>query len=567
MKFKEIKLPQTILSALEKNKYEDLTPVQEAVIPAVQDGLDVLGCSQTGSGKTGAFLIPILSKLIENESKKAIIVAPTRELAMQIMDNVKVFCENDKSINRALLIGGAPIRDQLLSIQRKPKLIVGTPGRINDFLDSGKLKIDDFDILVLDEMDRMLDMGFSIQIDEIIKRLPKVKQTMLFSATISKKIEVITQKYLREPLIVKIGEQNKAATNVSQEIINVKDSEKFSRLLEKLKENTLFTLVFVRTKFGTEKLATKLEKENIMARAIHGDLRQSKRARIIKDFREKKFNVLVATDVAARGLDIHHIDTVINYDLPESPEDYIHRIGRCSRGLEACGTSISFCGENDGDKLRAIKSLMSTGDYEENRSFRKQDKNKKRHKNGNDRNLEKEILSEYKSTEEPKDKEEKRGRFKNLKKIFSIRRGGKFSDRKPSFDRNSDRKSSSDRNSDRKPSFDKNSDRKSSSDRNSDRKPSYGKKFQSDRKFSSDKTGDFSKSSGKKFSSDRKSFSNKPFSKNRKRDGGSGYDIEGLMPNKSFSGKRLGSYFVSNEVSGRRKKKMKALPNTSKKDR
>lgn len=547
MKFKEIKLPQTILSALEKNKYEDLTPIQEAVIPAVQDGLDVLACSQTGSGKTGAFLIPILSKLIENESKKAIIVAPTRELAMQIMDNVKIFCENDKSIARALLIGGASIRDQLLSIQRKPKLIVGTPGRINDFLDSEKLKINDFDILVLDEMDRMLDMGFSVQIDEIIKRLPKVKQTMLFSATISKKIEAITQKYLREPLIIKIGEQNKAATNVSQEIINVKDSEKFSKLLEKLKENTLFTLVFVRTKFGTEKLAAKLEKESIMAKAIHGDLRQSKRARIIKDFREKKFNVLVATDVAARGLDIHHIDTVINYDLPESPEDYIHRIGRCSRGLEASGTSISFCGENDGDKLIAIKSLMSTGDYEENRSFKKNDKNKKRHKKDNKRNLEKEFLDGYKSKEEPKNREEKKSKFKNLKKIFNLKRGKEFSEKKSSYNRDSDRKSS----------YNKNPDRQSS----------YGKKNSSDKNFSSDKTSNFSKSNGKKFSSDRKSFSDKPFSKNKKRSGGSGYDIERLMPNKSFSGKRLSSYFVSNEVSGRRKKKMKALPNTSKKDR
>ncbi len=382
MKFKEINLPETILTALEKNKYENLTPIQEAVIPAIQDNLDVLGCSQTGSGKTGAFLIPILSKLVEDASKKAIIVAPTRELAMQIMDSVKIFCENDKSINKALIIGGSSIREQLLSIQKNPRLIIGTPGRINDFLDSGRLKINDFSILVLDEMDRMLDMGFSIQIDEIVKNLPKQRQNMLFSATISKKIEATTQKYLRDPIIVKIGEQNKASANVSQEIIKVKETEKFNILIQKLKGNTLFTLVFVKTKFSTEKLAKKLEKENIMAKAIHGDLKQSKRARIIKEFREKKFNVLVATDIAARGLDIHHIDTVINYDLPQSPEDYIHRIGRCSRGLEVCGTSISFCNEQDEEKLRAIKSLMATGDYEENAGFTK-NKNKKR----NDRRI------------------------------------------------------------------------------------------------------------------------------------------------------------------------------------
>jgi len=401
MKFKEIGLHESILKALEKNKYEELTPVQEAVIPAVLDGLDVLGCSQTGSGKTGAFLIPILSKLVESADKKAIIIVPTRELATQTMDNVKMFSENDKGINKALLIGGASIRDQLLLIQKKPRLIVGTPGRINDFLSSKRLKLDDFSILVLDEMDRMLDMGFSIQIDDIIKSMPSQRQNMLFSATISKKIEKITPKYLRKPLVVKIGEQNKASTNVSQEIINVEDSEKFNILLEKLKEDTIFTLVFVRTKFGTEKLAIKLEKENIMARAIHGDLKQSKRARIIKDFREKKFNVLVATDVAARGLDIHHIDTVINYDLPESPEDYIHRIGRCSRGLEAIGTSISFCGKNDGAKLKAIKSLMSTGDYEENKEFKKE-KGKNR---GGNRSKDNNRFSSRHRVEKPKDTE------------------------------------------------------------------------------------------------------------------------------------------------------------------
>ena len=363
-KFNEIGLPEKLIAALEKNKYETLTPIQEEIIPAIQAGKDVLGCSQTGSGKTGAFLIPIVAKLIENKNKKAIVVAPTRELAMQIMDNAKLF--TDKNVNKALVIGGASIREQIVSIRAKPRLIVGTPGRINDFLESGKLDLSEFDTLVLDEMDRMLDMGFSVQIDEILKNISKERQTMLFSATISKKIEKVTSKYLTNPVVVKVGETNQPSANITQEIIEVEDNAKFPTLLEKLKgQNTIFSIVFVKTKYGAEKLAAKLDKEDVLAQPIHGDMKQSKRARIIREYREKKFNVLVATDVAARGLDIHHIDTVVNYDLPQSPEDYIHRIGRCSRGLDVKGCSISFCSREDKSKLRAIRSLIETDDYDE----------------------------------------------------------------------------------------------------------------------------------------------------------------------------------------------------------
>ncbi len=378
MKFSELNLPEKILNSLAKIGYENLTPIQEQIIPSIQEGRDVLGCSQTGSGKTGAFLVPILSKLIDDKERKAIVVAPTRELAMQIMDNVKLFLNKDKDIDKALIIGGASIREQLLSIKKNPRLIVGTPGRINDFLDSGKLDISDFDILVLDEMDRMLDMGFSVQIDEITKRIAKKRQTMLFSATVSKKIEKVTEKYLKNPVVIKVGDTNQPSVNVSQEIIDLENEEKFEVLLEKLRENTTFTLVFVKTKHSTERIADKLEKENIMAKAIHGDLKQSKRAKIIQDFRDKKFNVLVATDVAARGLDIHHIDTVINYDLPQSPEDYIHRIGRCSRGMEVKGTSISFCCRNEKKLLEAIQSLIKNGEYSDEIGFNDVDERPKK---------------------------------------------------------------------------------------------------------------------------------------------------------------------------------------------
>lgn len=366
IKFSEIGLQEKLLLQLKENNYNTLTPIQEKIIPAIQNGNDVLGCSQTGSGKTGAFLIPIISDMMVDKNKKAIIITPTRELAIQIMDNIKIFCGTSKSITKALLIGGASIQNQYMSIRNgNTRLIVGTPGRINDFLASEKLKIDDFNILVLDEMDRMLDMGFSSQIDKIISNIKVERQTMLFSATMSKKIEKITNKYLKNPVVIKIGETNQPSVNISQDIVEIENKDKFTKLLEYLKESKLFTIVFIKTKYGTERIANKLDKLGIMAKAIHGDLRQNKRARIIQDFRDKKFNVLIATDVAARGLDIPHVDRVINYDLPQSPEDYIHRIGRCSRGLETKGISISFCNRDDKKLLNNIESLIKNGEYSE----------------------------------------------------------------------------------------------------------------------------------------------------------------------------------------------------------
>lgn len=289
IKFSEIGLQEKLLLQLKENNYNTLTPIQEKIIPAIQNGNDVLGCSQTGSGKTGAFLIPIISDMMVDKNKKAIIITPTRELAIQIMDNIKIFCGTSKSITKALLIGGASIQNQYMSIRNgNTRLIVGTPGRINDFLASEKLKIDDFNILVLDEMDRMLDMGFSSQIDKIISNIKVERQTMLFSATMSKKIEKITNKYLKNPVVIKIGETNQPSVNISQDIVEIENKDKFTKLLEYLKESKLFTIVFIKTKYGTERIANKLDKLGIMAKAIHGDLRQNKRARIIQDFRDKK---------------------------------------------------------------------------------------------------------------------------------------------------------------------------------------------------------------------------------------------------------------------------------------
>lgn len=505
MKFSELGLPEKILNSLAKIEYENLTPIQEQIIPSIQEGRDVLGCSQTGSGKTGAFLVPILSKLIEDKKRKAIVVAPTRELAMQIMDNAKLFLNKDKDINKALIIGGASIRDQLLSIKNDPRLIIGTPGRINDFLDSGKLVIGDFDILVLDEMDRMLDMGFSVQIDEITKRIAKKRQTMLFSATISKKIEKVTEKYLKDPVVIKIGDTNQPSVNISQEIINAENDEKFAILLEKLRENTTFTLVFVKTKHSTEKIADKLDRENIMAKAIHGDLKQNKRAKIIQDFRDKKFNVLVATDVAARGLDIHHIDTVINYDLPQSPEDYIHRIGRCSRGMEVKGTSISFCCRNEKKLLEAIRSLIKNGEYSEDIGFNRNDEKSRRKSSGSTSN-----------------------RFRGGKPNTNSKRGNRNIENK--IVNNTD-------------AFDIKEGSEGRLNKSSRSKAGANKK-----------TAPSNQRPGKKSDATKSEGTKKSFNKKD-----SGYDIEGLMSNgksRSPKVKRPSSYLISKTTTQERRKKL-----------
>lgn len=414
MKFEELKIVDSVLEILKENNYIELTPIQEKVIPFIENGSDIIGCSQTGSGKTFAFLLPILSKLIENKQKKAIVVSPTRELAIQIMENVKLLTQNIKKFRKALLIGGASIREQLVAVNSLPQIIVGTPGRINDFLESGRLKIHDFSMVVLDEMDRMLDMGFSTQIDKIIENIKCKRQTMLFSATMSKKIEKVAEKYLNNPKIVKIGEVNSVAKNVSEEIIEVENNKKFDVLLEKLRENTIFCLIFVKTKLYAEKLAEKLDKANILVKAIHGDIKQSKRAKIIEDFKNKKFNVLVATDVVARGLDIHHIDSVINYDLPQSPEDYIHRIGRCSRGLNSVGKSITFCSSADRKKLEAIQSLLKNGDYDDKDLGYTKTKNKPNSQKPKQKNIKKENMKENITKKSKKD-----NKNKNVKKVGS----------------------------------------------------------------------------------------------------------------------------------------------------
>lgn len=358
--FKAFNLPLALNEALEYLRFEKPTPIQAQAIPHALAGRDILGSAQTGTGKTGAFGIPLIAKLLKNQHGSALVMTPTRELAVQVIDMIELMLGMDSGIKTALLIGGESMGRQLNQLKNKPRLIVGTPGRINDHLQRRTLKLDDTNFLVLDETDRMLDMGFSVQIDRIIAHLPKQRQTLLFSATLPANIVKLSSRYLNDPIRVSVGETHLPIERIKQENVTVSEDDKYGQLLVQLQNREGSVIVFVKTKYGAERLAKKLRTMKHLAGAIHGDLRQNQRDIAINDFRNKKTRILVATDIAARGLDIPHIEHVINYDLPQAPEDYIHRIGRTARaGAE--GAAVNLITPKDGVKWKAIQKLLNPG--------------------------------------------------------------------------------------------------------------------------------------------------------------------------------------------------------------
>lgn len=355
--FKDFSLPKKLYENLEKMEFKIPTPIQVQAIPPALSGQDVLGSAQTGTGKTGAFGIPLVAKLMNDSESAALVLLPTRELALQVQKSLQIFI-NKENIKTALLIGGEPMAKQYAQLKVKPRLIVATPGRVNDHLKRKTLKLQHTNFLVLDEVDRMLDMGFGIQLEEIMKYLVSERQTLMFTATLPQNIKKLAEKYLKSPVHISVGKSHAPAEKVIQENIKLADSEKFPRLLQELETRKGSILVFVATKVSADKMASKLHEQGHNVKALHGDLHQVKRSRVIESFRQEKCRILIATDVAARGLDIHHIAHVINYDLPQNPEDYIHRIGRTARaGAE--GHAINFIGSKDAIKWRNIAKLMN----------------------------------------------------------------------------------------------------------------------------------------------------------------------------------------------------------------
>ena len=356
--FIKFNLNESLNKSLKNINFKIPTPIQDESIPIVLKGRDILGSAQTGTGKTAAFCIPMIELLMSSSKGSALIMIPTRELAKQVLDVVHSLLGFKSSINTVALIGGELMSKQLSQLKKRPRIFVGTPGRINDHLERGTLNLHDTNFLVLDETDRMLDMGFEVQINRILKFLPSKKQTLMFSATIPENINKLSTKYLNNPLRISVGGENIVANNIKQEVIELKSDEKLLELKSQILKREGSILVFVKTKYGTEKLAKSLSKEKIKSFALHGGLRQSKRNTVMKNFRDKKFRILIATDVAARGLDVPHIAHVINYDLPQMAEDFIHRVGRTARA-GSNGVALSFVTKADFLKWREIQNIFN----------------------------------------------------------------------------------------------------------------------------------------------------------------------------------------------------------------
>jgi ATP-dependent RNA helicase DeaD len=360
-KFEDFGLEPNLLKSLEHMNYSVPTPIQAQTIPLALDGRDILGSAQTGTGKTAAFAIPLINALMGSDEGTALVLTPTRELGKQVMEVMQQLLGSKSFINTAFIIGGEAMGKQFEQLKRNPRLIVGTPGRINDHLKRGTLKLDDTRFLVLDETDRMLDMGFSIQLDAIAEYMPKGKrQTLMFSATMPHNIMRMADRYLTNPKRIEIGESNATAKNIKQEVLHVQKDKKYTTLVSELSTRVGTILVFVNTKRETEALAKKLTGDKLSTEAIHGDLRQHRREKIIRKYRNEEFRVLIATDVIARGLDVPHIAHVINYDLPMMPEDYIHRIGRTARA-GADGEALCLITPQDNRRWSAIQRLINPG--------------------------------------------------------------------------------------------------------------------------------------------------------------------------------------------------------------
>ena len=362
MSFKELGLSQALLNAIEQKGYEKPSPIQEKCIPVVLEGRDVLASAQTGTGKTAGFALPLLQILAAKPQKhnrpvRALILTPTRELAAQVLEDVNDF---GRSVNlrSAVIFGGVSQVPQVKSLRQGVDILVATPGRLLDLVDQRLLSLSNVEVLVLDEADRMLDMGFLRDIKRVIALLPVQRQNLLFSATFSKEIRKLAESFLRNPVSVSATPANTTVEKIVQRTIRVDKARKTALTIKLISEgNWQQVLVFTRTKHGANRLAEKLDRAKISSAAIHGNKTQNARTKALAGFKSGSIRVLVATDIAARGLDIPLLPHVINYELPNIPEDYVHRIGRTGRA-GASGEAISLVGGDEVDYVKGIEKLL-----------------------------------------------------------------------------------------------------------------------------------------------------------------------------------------------------------------
>ncbi len=361
--FEQLALAAPITRALAEERYVTPTPIQAQTIPSVMSGRDVVGIAQTGTGKTAAFALPILHHLTLNQTRpdkktcRVLVLSPTRELSGQIVDSFRTYGRH-LHVSVALAIGGVSMRPQVQKVMNGVDVLVATPGRLMDLVQSNALRLNKVEIFVLDEADRMLDMGFIQDIRKVVAKLPKERQTLFFSATMPQAISELASQMLRDPARVAVTPVATTAEKIEQRIIHVDRAGKGPLLAELLRKEPIDrALVFTRTKHGADKVVRNLAKAGLTAHAIHGNKSQNQRERVLADFRKGNVRTLVATDIAARGIDVEGISHVFNYDLPNIPESYVHRIGRTARaGAE--GIAISFCDAEERAYLRDIEKLI-----------------------------------------------------------------------------------------------------------------------------------------------------------------------------------------------------------------
>ena len=361
MSFKNIGLSDELLNTIQKEGYSEATPVQERAIPLINKGMDILAGAQTGTGKTAAFALPILNRLQKSNSKKrtvrALILTPTRELAAQVNNSFRTY-GTALPFKTIEIFGGVSMRPQKSKLKKGVDIVVATPGRLLDHLNQNTINLSEVEVFVLDEGDRMLDMGFKKDIEKVIKQLPQKRQNLLFSATFPKEIQKLASRLLNSPKKIQVASENSTAEKVKQTVYPVDQSRKRELLIHSIKENNWFqVLVFIKTKRAADKLTRQLNKKRILSDTIHGNKTQAARSKALENFKKGKVQVLVATDVAARGIDIDLLPVVINFNLPMVAEDYIHRIGRTARAGKE-GEAISLVCAEEFNLLSDIERLL-----------------------------------------------------------------------------------------------------------------------------------------------------------------------------------------------------------------
>tara|TARA_R110002095_G_scaffold173890_5_gene151330 strand:+ start:8410 stop:9669 length:1260 start_codon:yes stop_codon:yes gene_type:complete len=359
--FADLGLDDKLIKHLSEVGYVTPSPIQTELIPIAVTGQDCIGQARTGTGKTAAFSLPILQQIdLRRPGAQALILAPTRELSEQVAEEIRKLCP-DKTLNLAVLVGGKPVRPQENQLKKGAQIAVGTPGRVIDHINRGNLKLNTLNFIVLDEADRMLDIGFRPDIEKILRKCPTERQTLLLSATLPPPVERLAQRYMQNPVMIDLSDNKVSVDAIDQYYITVDPNRKIKLLTQLLfQERPKQTIVFTRTKRGADKLDRIFSKKLKDVAAIHGDLPQTKRDRVLKQFREGKIRLLIATDVMGRGIDVSGISHIINFDIPEFSDDYVHRIGRVGRlSSDQKGAAFTFVAPDEGDQLTNIENRIN----------------------------------------------------------------------------------------------------------------------------------------------------------------------------------------------------------------